>query len=216
VTGRLTERSSDRVAKRYDRLAPIYHALGIIFLLRPSNRREAIVALGVDSGCRVLEVGCGSGANLLELSKQVGIDGHVVGTDISSGMLRRARDTVDQLGLGNVEIVSQDAADLPVDGAFDAVLFSLSYTVITDRLAALRAAWALLEPGGRLVIMDSGLPDSRLGRMLGPLTRALSRMTFLGDPHTRPWADLRDLGAEVETKHFAPGIYFVCVGRKRN
>jgi hypothetical protein len=68
--------------------------------------------------------------------------------------------------------------------------------------------------GGRLVIMDSGLPDSLLGRLLGPATRALSRVTFLGDPHTRPWIDLEDLGAKVECDRFAPGIYFLCSASK--
>jgi SAM-dependent methyltransferase len=129
-------------------------------------------------------------------------------------MLHRARSIVDRLGLTNVEIIDQDVAELAVDGPFEAVLFSLPYTVIADRLAALRDAWELLGPGGRLVIMDSGLPDSRLGRLLGPATRALSRVTFLGDPHTRPWVDLEALCGEVERRHFAPGIYFVCAAGK--
>jgi ubiquinone/menaquinone biosynthesis C-methylase UbiE len=210
----LIDRSSDSVAGRYDRLAPIYHALGVVFLLRPRIRREAIDALHLAPAAAVLELGCGSGANLLDLSRSVGAGGRVVGTDVSGGMLRRARSVVDRLGLANVEIIEQDAAGLAVEGPFDAVLFSLSYTVIADRLAALRAAWELLEPGGRLVIMDSGLPDSRLGRLLGPPTRALSRVTFLGDPHTRPWRDLEALGTEVERRHFAPGIYFLCAASK--
>jgi ubiquinone/menaquinone biosynthesis C-methylase UbiE len=210
----LIDRSTEIVAGRYDRLAPIYRPLGMVFLLRSRIRREAIDALRLTAGSSVLEVGCGSGANLPDLSRRVGISGRVVGTDISGGMLRRAQSVVDRHGLANVEVLDQNASELAVEGTFDAVFFSLSYTVMADRLAVVRAAWALLDPGGQLVIMDSGLPDSPLGRLLGPPTRALSRVTFLGDPHTRPWADLESLSPEVECKHFAPGIYFVCTASK--
>jgi ubiquinone/menaquinone biosynthesis C-methylase UbiE len=210
----LIDRSPEIVASRYDRLAPIYRALGTVFLLRPRIRQEALDALRLTSGTAVLEVGCGSGANLPDLSLRVGTSGRVVGTDISDGMLRRARSVVDRHRLANVEVLNQDASELAVEGPFGAVLFSLSYTVMADRLAAIRAAWALLDPGGRLVIMDSGLPDSPLGRLLGPLTRAISQVTFLGDPHTHPWTDLESLSPVVECRHFAPGIYFVCTASK--
>jgi ubiquinone/menaquinone biosynthesis C-methylase UbiE len=206
--------SPDSVARRYDRLAPIYRALGVLFLLRSSIRRAAIDALRLVPGALVLEVGCGNGTNLSELSSLVGPAGRVVGTDVSAGMLRRAHVAVDRLDLANVEIIQQDPGGLAVDTSFDAVLFSLSYTVIPDRLAVLRSAWTLLRPGGRLVIMDSGLPDSRLGRLLGPPTRALSRLTFLGDPHTLPSKDLEALGAQVECRRFAPGVYYVCSAAK--
>jgi hypothetical protein len=69
------------------------------------------------------------------------------------------------------------------------------------------AGWTVGDPG-------FGSPDSRLRQLLDRPTRALSRMTFLGDPHTKPWSDLEALGGKVETRHFAPGIYFLCTARK--
>src|SRR5262249_2818333 len=150
----------DLAARRYDRLAPIYRALSAAFLLRPSIRRAAIDALRLAPGASVLDLGCGSGANLAALSRRVGPSGRVVGTDVSAGMLRGAEAVVGREALANVELLRQDAGEPAVEGRFDAVLFSLSYPVMADRPATLGAAWSSLRPGGRLVIMDAGLPDS--------------------------------------------------------
>ena len=99
--------------------------------------------------------------------------------------------------------------------AFEAILFSLSYSVLPEPRRTLGAVWGPLLPGGTVVIMDSGLPESRFGRALRPFATALSRATVLGDPDTRPWDDLDELGAGgVETTRFQGGTYFVCRGRK--
>ncbi|HET8565506.1 MAG TPA: methyltransferase domain-containing protein [Solirubrobacterales bacterium] len=205
----------EHVARRYDRLAGFYGALSLAFGLRPSVRRAAVSALALRGGDAVLEVGCGRGDNLGALRAAVGEGGLVVGIDVSPGMLERAESRRRHGGWQNVELLCQDAADLEVSGPFEAILFSLSYSVMEARQATLASAWRLLRPGGQLVVMDAGLPDNVAGRLLGPLTRALSRATVLGDPATRPWRDLDELGAEaISVRWMAPGTYFVCSARK--
>ena len=49
---------------------------------------RAIVA----EGNRVIDVGCGCGATTIELARRVGPKGHVIGIDVSSPMLARARE----------------------------------------------------------------------------------------------------------------------------
>lgn len=172
-------------------------------------------ALALSEGDAVLEVGCGRGDNLGALRAAVGEGGLVVGTDVSTKMLERAESLCRHAGWQNVELLRQDAADLAAPGPFEAILFSLSYSVMEARQATLASAWRLLRPGGQLVIMDAGLPDNVFGRLLGPPTRALSRATVLGDPATRPWRDLSELGGEgVSVRWMAPGTYFVCSARK--
>jgi SAM-dependent methyltransferase len=100
-------------------------------------------------------------------------------------------------------------------GEFDAVLFSLSYSVLPDPRTTLAAVWSLLCPGGRIVVMDAGLPEGPLGVLLRPLASAVSRATVLGDPESHPWEDLAELGAAgVETTRFQAGSYFVCSARR--
>jgi ubiquinone/menaquinone biosynthesis C-methylase UbiE len=205
----------EHVARRYDRLAGVYGALSVAFGLRPSVRRAAVSALALCEGDAVLEVGCGRGDNLGALRAAVGERGRVVGTDVSAGMLERAESRRRQADWQNVELLRQDAAHLEAAGPFEAILFSLSYSVMEERQAILASAWHLLRAGGRLVIMDAGLPDNVVGRLLGPPTRALSRATVLGDPAVRPWCDLAELGVEgVSVRWMAPGTYFVCSARK--
>jgi ubiquinone/menaquinone biosynthesis C-methylase UbiE len=196
-------------------LAPVYGWISAAFGLRRGIRSSAVERLELTPSDSVLEVGCGRGDNLRLLEDAVGISGRVAGTDISAGMLERAEDVCRREGWGNVELTRQDAAGLELEGRFDAILFSLSYSVMADRARTLAKAWDLLLPGGRLVIMDAGLPDNRAGRVLGRATRALSRASVLGDPSTRPWDDLAAIGAvNVGTLWMAPGTYFVCWGSK--
>jgi len=208
-------RSSGFAARRYDRLAPLYGAISVAFGLRPAVRRAAVEQLALAPGDSVLEVGCGRGDNLELLRAAVGESGRVVGTDVSAGMLARAEERCRRGGWANVRLLKQAAERLSVPGRFDAVLFALSYSVLEDRVGTLERAWGLLEDNGRLVVMDAGLPDGRIGRLLEPGMRALSRATVLGNPTARPWQDLRRIGAvDVSVRWMAPGTYFVCRGSK--
>jgi hypothetical protein len=68
--------------------------------------------------------------------------------------------------------------------------------------------WRLLQAGGHVVVMDAGLPDTLLGRILRPAGRVLVSIAP-GDPYSRPWEDLATL-APVSTQRFLASLYFVC------
>ena len=200
------------ITRQYDRVAPLYRTLEPLFLIMPRARRKAAAALALREGDAVLEVGAGTGRNFRYLVDAVGPTGRIVALDASAGMLRQARRLVDREGWSNVELLDQDASRMDVDGTFDAVLFSLSYSVIPDRRAALERAWALLRPGGRVVIMDASLQQTRLRPVLGPITRLLVKLGP-GDPYSRPWEDLAEYGP-VTRERFLLGIYHVCAVTK--
>lgn len=92
--------------------------------------------------------------------------------------------------------------------------FSLSYSVIPDRDGALHRALEALRPGGLLAVMDAGIPDSRLGQILGRPAELVAAL-FPGDPYSRPWEDLRRLSSTVTTERFQLGLYFLCTMRKQ-
>lgn len=206
--------SAAQISHRYDRIARIYSPISVAFMFRTRMRDEAVRRLGLRPGASVLEVGSGTGANLGRLVEAVGPAGRIVGIDLSAEMLARA----DRLRLANdwkgVTLLRTDAEVFDSDERFEAILFSLSYSVLPEPRRTLERVWGQLSPGGTVVIMDSGLPESRFGRALRPFATALSRATVLGDPDTRPWDDLDRLGADVETTRFQGGTYFVCRGRK--
>jgi SAM-dependent methyltransferase len=124
-------------------------------------------------------------------------------------MLTQARLLVRRHEWKNVRLIQRDAVGLDLEEQVDAVYFSLSYSALPDREPVLLKAWEAVRPGGCLVIMDAGLPASRLGRLLAPIGEAIAR-AFPGDPYSQPWEDLEAISDTVETERFQLGIYFVC------
>jgi ubiquinone/menaquinone biosynthesis C-methylase UbiE len=181
--------------------------------LPPGLRRKAVARLELRPGDTVLEVGCGTGRNLRLLREAVGPSGQVIGVDASSGMLARARRLAAKRGWANVRLMHHDAANLILDGEIDGALFSLSYSVLPDRAAVLSNVWGMMRSDGRLVVMDAGLPASRLGRMLTGFGELVARV-FPGDPYSRPWEDLVRLSPAVTTERFQFGTYFICAVNK--
>jgi demethylmenaquinone methyltransferase/2-methoxy-6-polyprenyl-1,4-benzoquinol methylase len=200
------------IARRYDRVARFYRFVEPLFLIHAGARRRAVAALDVSSGDSVLEIGCGTGRNFPYLTKAIGPSGRLIGVDASAGMLAEARRLSRDHGWANVQLIIADASRFDFDQAVDAILFSLSYSVLPDPLPAAEAAWRRLRPGGRLVVMDAGLPASRLGRALRPVVRLLLKIAP-GDPDSRPWEDLAVLGP-VSTERFLSGLYYTCVVTK--
>lgn len=108
-------------------------------------------AAAIRPGERLLDVGCGAGATLLEAAAQTGTGGSAVGVDISEPLLARARARVDAAGLGNVVLLAADAqthAFSPEE--FDLVYSRFGVMFFEDPVAAFANLRRALAPGGRL------------------------------------------------------------------
>jgi len=149
-----------RVRRIFDAAARLYDAALVQrFVYRPAQ--DAAVAVLRAAGSRwVLDAGCGTG--ILASRVRDGAPGvHVVGCDLSLGMLRRARERA-PLGAW----VQADAARLPLrDGALDAVVSTHAFHFVPGRGAALAEFCRVLAPGGLLAIV-----------MLNPRTAVGSRL----------------------------------------
>jgi SAM-dependent methyltransferase len=111
--------------------------------------RLALERLGVVTGERVLDVGCGCGQTLLEIAERAGASGRVLGVDISPPMLARARERV--AGQPIIEVALGDAQTYTfAPGAFDAVFSRFGVMFFDDFGAAFRNLRGAARPGGRL------------------------------------------------------------------
>ena len=202
------------IQRRYRWVAPIYPLFNIVFGLPPGIRKKAVERLGLLAGGSVLEVGCGTGRNFPLLANAVGPEGHIFGVDATREMLERAELLAKRRKIPNVTLRLEDAAELTLDKTVDAALFSLSYSVIPGEKDALAKAWALVRPGGRLVIMDASVERRHSGRLLRRSAAALSRATVLGNPFKKGWEDLKALAGDVEVQDFGRGLYFIATASK--
>jgi SAM-dependent methyltransferase len=109
------------------------------------DRRHTIPLLKPDRRERILDAGCGTGANLPAL---VRAGSQVMGVDLSHGMLQVARRAVPTVPLVQADLDAQ----LPVQrGAFDAVLCALVGEHLPRPAHFFGQAHEALAPGGRLV-----------------------------------------------------------------
>jgi SAM-dependent methyltransferase len=132
-----------RIAMRRERMSP------------REERRLAIEMLGVSSGDRVLDMGCGPGTLAREIAQRTDA-GLVVGVDASRPMLaaaaRRTRD-------GSVAYVRADAGALPFRAEnFDAVCCFAVLHLIEHPQRALDEMVRVLAPGGRLALLTGCRP----------------------------------------------------------
>ena len=111
----------------------------------------AMEALGVPKGGEVIDLGCGCGGTTLELARRTGPMGRVLGIDISTPMLGRARERASAASLGHTLFVNTDASTYRFEAqAFDCA-FSRFGVMFFDRPAAAFAnIRKALRPGGRL------------------------------------------------------------------
>lgn len=113
------------------------------------------------AGDRVLDLGCGVGADALIAARLVGTGGHVVGVDLAPAMLAVARAGAAAVGLANVTWHEGTVEALPgAPGSVDAALSNGVLNLIPDKDAAFRAVARALRPGGVLAAADLVVVDT--------------------------------------------------------
>ena len=161
----------------YERWATVYDRVARLPGLR-SWRAGAVDALDLSPGDTVVEMGCGTGANVPELREGVGPGGRVVGLDVTAGMLRVARRHADRTG-PSIDYLRADAARPPVRDV-DAVLGAFVAGLFPDPAAAVDAWCDCVVPGGRVALLNFQRPDSALSAPLDPAFEGLVRLSAPG------------------------------------
>lgn len=127
--------------------------------------RDGLIAdLDVPTGGTVLEIGCGTGRNLIAVGR-AWPRAMLYGVDISEAMLDTARVAVTKAGMaGRVTLAQGDACGFDPQAlfgqaGFDRVFISYALSMIPDWEQALAQAARCVAPGGRLEIVDFGQQD---------------------------------------------------------
>jgi len=168
----------------FDRISPVYDAMNRTMTLGLDRRwRRAAAGAAVRPGDRVLDACCGTG-DLAVAARAAG--GTVTGLDFSARMLERARGKS-----GEIEWVQGDVLALPFgDAAFDAVTVGFGVRNLDDLERGLAELRRVLQPAGRLAILEITRPRGllapfyrlwfdRLVPLLGRLLPGGSAYTYL-------------------------------------
>lgn len=113
-------------------------------------------------GCRVLDLGCGSGRDVYVLAQLVGPTGEVVGVDMTDEQLAFAEKHrafhADAFGFANVRFVRgyiERLDELPLEpGSFDVIVSNCVVNLSPDKDAVMRGVQRLLKDGGEFYFSD--------------------------------------------------------------
>ena len=156
-TGEPIRQRPDRYRVAIERLTA--QDIGVFF-------QEALAALpqlvvDLTHGGRVVDIHCGGGRWLVAMARRFPAL-ELVGVEFEEDLVARARAKVSAAGLDDRIMIRQAGATDPgKSGEFDLAYFQYALHQLPDAPAVLRAAWAALRPGGRLMVLDWPLPSER-------------------------------------------------------
>lgn len=118
---------------------------------------EVSRSLGITSGMKVLDLGCGDGTTAIPTA-QLGAD--VLGVDIASNLVEAGNRRVQEAGLSNVRFEEGDATDLKAleDDSFDLVMSVFGAMFAPRPFDVAKEMYRVTKPGGR-VFMGNWIPN---------------------------------------------------------
>jgi S-adenosylmethionine-diacylgycerolhomoserine-N-methlytransferase len=176
----------------------VYNVTRKYYLL---GRDRLIADIGARDGARVLEIGCGTGRNLVLTARKYP-GALCFGIDLSTEMLASATRAIARAGLSSrvhvahADAIAFDPALLFGTGQFDRIFISYSLSMIPQWQNVVDKALSHLAPGGELRIIDFGGQE----RLPAVFRRLLWR--WLSAFHVAPRDDLE---AVLQTRAAATG-----------
>lgn len=110
---------------------------------------------GIQAGDTVLDLGSGAGLDAFVARSLVGAEGYVLGVDMTSAMVEKARENAKNIGFQNVRFLLGDIESIPVDdNKVDVVISNCVLNLVPDKLKAFSEMYRVIRPGGHFCISD--------------------------------------------------------------
>ncbi len=202
------------VRRLYDRLAPFYDLaskpygwFGVGKLVD-----QTIAELRLAPGDTVVDLGTGTGRNLLVLAEIVGPTGRVIGVDLSPRMLRRAQHKIDRRDLLSVELIEADMAtvEIPEDTAAVLATYAIEMLPNYDEVIELLSAQM---PSGRIAVNGLRHPE-RWPEWVIKVATAINRPFGVSEDYRshRPWEAIEAHTVETVYQEAVGGAVYLAAG----
>lgn len=159
----------EKIQQMFDGIAPDYDRLNHLMSLgvdRSWRRRALREIMTPERPQALLDIACGTGDFALAQARRMHAESRITGLDLSEGMLAVMREKVEKAGLaGRISCEQGDCEQMRfAEGSFDCATIAFGIRNFAHREAALEEILRVLEPGGRLVILELSVPENKLLR----------------------------------------------------
>ncbi|AFZ72165.1 class I SAM-dependent methyltransferase [Natronobacterium gregoryi] len=223
--------SSESAQAFYGRWARLYDLIARRTPGIPHLRKRAATACRLETGDTVVEMGCGTGANLPSLRERVGPEGTVIGIDFTRPVLERARESTSEYD--NVHVARGDATQSPFDAVagdadIDALLATFVVGMLDDPAGAVDDWCDLVGPDGHVVLANAARSDAWYAPPINAVFRAIvvlstpptTKLLYEDEPHLRldrkidaAHRRLRERSAAIADETHVFGVVRVTGGR---
>lgn len=131
---------------------------------------------GITEGMRVLDVGSGAGDVAITVARMVGQGGSVVGVELDPPSATVAQRRANEAGLGNVQILNGNVAELDLPGPFDAIVGRLVLMHIPEPAVILSRLRTFLRLGGLVVFQESQVSRQWISHPASPTLERMERI----------------------------------------
>jgi len=214
-----TEEQKQKIVQIYRKRAGNYNLTANLYYLfgyrEYAYRKKAVEALNLSEGDSVIDLCCGTGLNFSFLQEKIGLEGKIIGVDLTDAMLEKARERVKRNEWDNVELIQSDVAKYKFPKRINAILSTYALALVPEYDEVVQRAYDSLVSEGRFVELGLKIPKNSLAR-LKSLIYSLIRP--FGNPEgyisNKVWESVEDHFDEHELINLYGGISYITIGEK--
>ncbi len=110
---------------------------------------------GIKNGDTVVDLGSGAGNDVFVARALVGVNGKVIGVDMTDEMIEKANSNNQKMGFENVFFKLGDIENIPLeDSSADVVVSNCVLNLVPDKTKAFSEIYRILKPGGHFCVSD--------------------------------------------------------------